>query len=269
MGVFASPEHPNTSQQFPSDTAFHVLLVFFTAIFSLVCVILQRGMSQCMSMPVLTMPFNIAALWFLSGSFAYKYVTITKQSPHLIDPKALEKSITFSQYLNDQSSGDAVLNILQVVFRGVSQVYFCPYYPTGVIMFFAFAICDLYAAMHAVLGSSVGAATGAMLGVVSSKDQPVVDGLLGFNAVLCCIAIGGIFVKQTWMSTGAAILCAMISVCLWGALMNFTGTLGMPSLTVPFCISVFTFLSGMRWVNGPLVPKAQTVQQEDEEIGGP
>lgn len=67
-------------------------------------------------------------------------------------------------------------------------------------------------------------------------------GLWGYNCVLACIAIGGMFYALTWQVHLLAITCAFFCAYLGSAIANIMSTFGLPACTWPFCLSALTFL---------------------------
>lgn len=70
----------------------------------------------------------------------------------------------------------------------------------------------------------------------------IYHGLYGFNAVLCAIALGGLFYVLTWKSAIYALLGAMFSVIAFGGIAVFLAPIGMPALTAPFVLTTWLFL---------------------------
>ena len=94
-------------------------------------------------------------------------------------------------------------------------------------------------AAFAVLGSAVGLLTALVLG---GDGFTAYHGLYGFNAVLCAIAIGGLFYVFTWRSAIYALLAAAFSVVAFAAIAALLSPLGMSALTAPFVLTTWLFL---------------------------
>ncbi|TRY95888.1 hypothetical protein DNTS_021410 [Danionella cerebrum] len=67
-------------------------------------------------------------------------------------------------------------------------------------------------------------------------------GLWGYNCVLACIAIGGMFYALTWQTHLLAVACAFFCAYLGSAIANVMSNFGLPACTWPFCLSALTFL---------------------------
>ncbi|MGH0162221.1 UNVERIFIED_CONTAM: hypothetical protein FKN15_042194 [Acipenser sinensis] len=77
---------------------------------------------------------------------------------------------------------------------------------------------------------------------LASPFQKIYDGLWGYNCVLACIAIGGMFYALTWQAHLLAIACAFFCAYLGSAIGNVMSVFGLPACTWPFCLSALTFL---------------------------
>ena len=111
---------------------------------------------------------------------------------------------------------------------------------TGLIFLIAILVNSRISALFAALGSIVGLL--AALFLFGGNGFWVYHGLYGFNAVLCGIAVGGIFYVLTWESTLYALLCALISTVVMAAISVLLSPLGMPALTAPFVLSTWLFI---------------------------
>jgi urea transporter len=97
-----------------------------------------------------------------------------------------------------------------------------------VVFLAAILVNSRISAAFAVLGSAV-----ALLGALAIGADGVViyHRLYGFNAVLCAIAISGLFFVLTWKSALYALLAAMFSVPAFAAIAVLLSPIGMPALT--------------------------------------
>uniref|UniRef100_A0A674F299 Solute carrier family 14 member 2 n=1 Tax=Salmo trutta TaxID=8032 RepID=A0A674F299_SALTR len=77
---------------------------------------------------------------------------------------------------------------------------------------------------------------------LAAPFEAIYFGLWGYNCVLACIAIGGMFYALTWQVHLLAITCAFFCAYLGSAIANVMSTFGLPACTWPFCLSALTFL---------------------------
>lgn len=92
--------------------------------------------------------------------------------------------------------------------------------------------CSPISAAFALLGSTVSTLTALGLG---ASSMSVYAGLWGYSASLSSIAIGGLFfVANSWKTLFYAILAALYSGIVHGAVSSFLAPFGLPALTLPF-----------------------------------
>nr|DBA23767.1 TPA: hypothetical protein GDO54_014649 [Pyxicephalus adspersus] len=88
---------------------------------------------------------------------------------------------------------------------------------------------------------------------VAAPFDKIYFGLWGYNSVLGCIAVGGMFYALTWQSHLLAIACALTCAYLGAALANVLAVVGLPSCTWPFCLATLTFV--VMTTNNPAIYK--------------
>ena len=131
------------------------------------------------------------------------------------------------------------MNLGHGLFRGVGEVMFEDNLLTGVIFLIAILVNSRISALFAVLGSAVALVTALVLG---GDGFTMFHGLYGFNAVLCAIALGGLFFVLTWKSAIYALLAAMFSVVAFAGIAVLLALIGMPALTALFVLTTWLFL---------------------------
>ncbi|KAF3848641.1 hypothetical protein F7725_015138 [Dissostichus mawsoni] len=122
---------------------------------------------------------------------------------------------------------------------GVGQVYGCSSPWTGGVFLLALLLCSPIICLHAVYGSAAGTLSGLAL---AAPDQDIFSGLWGYNSVLSCIAIGGVFYVLTWQTHLLAVFCAFFCAYMNGAVSKLMSVLALPACTWPFCLSTLIFL---------------------------
>ncbi|KAK6494853.1 urea transporter 2-like isoform X1 [Huso huso] len=197
---------------------------------SMTCPIVSSALASINSkwgLPVFTLPFNILVCLHMVATGHYN-----KHFPQvLIEPARSLPNITWSE-IN-------VPLLFRAVPVGVGQVYGCDNPWTGGIFIVSLFISSPITCLHAVIGSTVGMLSGLAL---ASPFQKIYDGLWGYNCVLACIAIGGMFYALTWQAHLLAIACAFFCAYLGSAIGNVMSVFGLPACTWPFCLSALTFL---------------------------
>jgi len=201
--------------------------------------------------PALTAPFVLVA-WLLL--FAVLLFANLRPTP-LIVPAPPEAQVLPPTDLREAATGAGAVgltatNMANAFFRGIGEVMFQDKLATGVIFLFAIFVNSRISALFAALGSALGALTAWTVG---ASGIAIFHGLYGFNAVLCGIALGGLFFVLTWRSAIYALVAAIVSALVFAAIAVFLAPIGMPALTAPFVLVTWIFLLAKAGF-GALVP---------------
>ena len=189
--------------------------------------------------PPFTLAFNFMTLLFLIGALNYA----NGRTGGLIAPA--DAQVTAGSVSNtlrsaaDTASANNVEGVLNAVFRGISQLWFANSVVSGIIIIVGIALCSRIAAGFALVGSTVGMATGLALG---ANGVAIYNGLWGFNSFDAALAIGGVFFVLSWRSGLLAVACAVLTALLFGAIASLFIPWGLPALTLPFCFGTLAFV---------------------------
>src|SRR6266536_2043842 len=183
-------------------------------------------------MPALTAPFVLTA-WLLL--FAVLLFANLRPGP-LIAPAAPDVRMLPPTALRAAATGVGAIGLTPT---NMTNAMFQDKLATGVIFLFAIFVNSRISALFALLGSALGALTAWTVG---ASGIAVFHGLYGFNAVLCGIALGGLFFVLTWRSAIYALAAAIISALVFAAIGVFLAPIGMPALTAPFVLVTWIFL---------------------------
>ncbi|XP_075441515.1 urea transporter 1 isoform X4 [Ascaphus truei] len=235
-------------------------LLLPVAIMSITCPILSSALASIFSkwdLPVFTLPFNIAVCLHIAATGHYNVFFPTVS----IEPINTVPNITWSDV--------KIPLLLQAIPAGVGQVYGCDNAWTGGLFLISLFVSSPIICLHAAIGSTVGmiaenhdgsnsrAHYHQMYIITTSSRQnfehkrglsiatpfhTIYFGLWGYNSVLACIAVGGMFYALTWQTHLLAVSCALFCAYLGAALANMMSVVGLPSCTWPFCLSALTFL---------------------------
>ncbi|XP_041854350.1 urea transporter 2 [Melanotaenia boesemani] len=197
---------------------------------SMMCPVVSSALASINSrwdLPVFTLPFNILVCLHMVATGHYN-----NYFPQvLIQPRSERPNITWAEL--------DVAKLFMSIPVGIGQVYGCDNPWTGGIFIISLFISSPITCAHAVLGSAVGMVSGLAL---SAPFGDIYFGLWGYNCVLACIAIGGMFYALTWQVHILAITCAFFCAYLGSAIANIMSRFGLPACTWPFCLSALTFL---------------------------
>ncbi|CAI9577235.1 unnamed protein product, partial [Staurois parvus] len=178
-------------------------------------------------LPVFTLPFNIAVCLHLAATGPYnEFFPTVDFRPTGVVPNMSWSDVDIPQ-------------LLKAVPVGVGQVYGCDNPWSGGIMLVGLFISSPIICMHAAIGSAMGMLAGLS---IAAPFKTIYFGLWGYNSVLGCIAVGGMFYAFTWQSHLLAIACALMCAYLGAALANVMAVVGLPSCTWPFCLTTLTFV---------------------------
>jgi urea transporter len=220
---------------------FHFLVAVYIVLGAAVSTIVMMALINLLTpwdMPALTAPFVLTAWLLLFAVYQFDFLHPTE----LIAPATLHPGAAVQTDLRELATGSGGLtaaNLAHGLFRGVGEVMFEDNLLTGVIFLIAILVNSRISAAFAVLGSVVALLTALALG---SNGFLIYHGLYGFNAVLCAIALGGLFFVLTWRSAVYALLAAVFSVVAFAGIAVLLSPIGMPALTAPFVLTTWLFL---------------------------
>ncbi|XP_061624080.1 urea transporter 2 isoform X1 [Phyllopteryx taeniolatus] len=197
---------------------------------SMMCPIVSSALASINSrwdLPVFTLPFNILVCLHMvaTGHYNHHFPQV------LIQPRTELPNITWEEI--------DVAKLFTSVPVGIGQVYGCDNPWTGGVFIISLFISSPITCAHAVLGSTIGMLSGLAL---AAPFGAIYFGLWGYNCVLACIAIGGMFYALTWQVHLLAITCGFFCAYLGSAIANIMSAFGLPACTWPFCLSALTFL---------------------------
>jgi urea transporter len=220
---------------------FDVLLAVYIVLGAAVSTIVMMALINLLSpwdMPALTAPFVLTTWLLLFAVYQFEFLHPTELiAPLAPDPEAAVQ--TELRELATGAGGLTVANLAHGFFRGVGEVMFQDNLLTGVIFLVAILVNSRISAAFAAVGSALALLTALALG---GDGVAIYHGLYGFNAVLCAIALGGLFFVLTWKSALYALLAAVFSVPVFAAIAVLLSPIGMPALTAPFVLTTWLFL---------------------------
>uniref|UniRef100_A0A3B3H4S1 Urea transporter n=1 Tax=Oryzias latipes TaxID=8090 RepID=A0A3B3H4S1_ORYLA len=205
---------------FSAKGDWYLWLFIPNVLLSMLCPVVSSALSAITSkwdVPIFTLPFNI--LICLHSS--------TMGAAHPFFPQVCCQFQAFH------------VQVFLSVPVGVGQVFGCDNPWTGGVILLALLLCSPTICFHAILGSIAGLCTGLAL---AAPPADVYSGLWGYNSVLSCIAIGGVFYALTWQTHILALTCAFFCAYVSSATSKLMSVLSLPACTWPFCLSTLIFL---------------------------
>ena len=166
--------------------------------------------------PPLTLPFNLVTLLFLG------LVTLI--------PQSVFELVTAGNSISVPLQASRLVTSLPINF---GQVFLADNLIAGSLILLAVVICTPLGAAVGLVGLFFGIATALTLNIVPND---IYVGLWGYNSLLAAMAIGGIFYAPNFRSVLLGAACAFFSALAIPIVEIATQPLGLPVLTLPFCI---------------------------------
>lgn len=124
--------------------------------------------------------------------------------------------------------------------KGIAQIFLINSWVTGVFFLAGLAVSSPKAAIWAAIGSALSLSV-ALLWQGPGAD--ISNGLYGFSAVLTAIALGATFCNNSWKTWIWAVVGIIATVFIQAGMNTFLAPIGLPSLTGPFCLATWIFLT--------------------------
>lgn len=179
--------------------------------------------------PGSTGPFVLTGWLMVAGAYSFGGLDVTGDTPKLA-----------TDYLAGLSAIPAPLELLQIFFRNIAQVYLLGSEISGAIILLGIFIASVPAGIAAALGSLV-----AMVVSIGMGADPLVvsQGLYGFSPVLTAMAVGVIFLERSPRVAIYALLATVVTVFVQGALDVIVAPMGIPSFTAPYVLTMYLFIA--------------------------
>ncbi|WP_274916583.1 urea transporter [Streptomyces sp. WZ-12] len=179
-------------------------------------------------LPTLTLPFCLTASALTVAAPGFQRVW------HLTDDLAA---------LPRTASGPTALSLTDLwhaFFTNIGEIFLMPQWYVGLIFLIGIFLADRRLGLLACAGSAMSIATSWALG--APADQ-VRQGLMGYDAVLVAMALGGVFLVTDAWSVGYAMVGAVASTVLSPALGALFAPSGGHAFTWPFVLVALVFLA--------------------------
>lgn len=222
--VIATFDSPDEHAEYPLVMTLFVIVI---SSFSSILLVALGKLLHPYKSPPLTLPFNLATYIFLlatANMFRVEYAPIR--------PPALPDFGTqaFGQVTAAQLFGGTI--------RGIGQVYLADNLTAGFLILAGIAVSSRVAAGVALFGSFIGAGIALATGV---SPAAVEAGMYGYNASLSVTALFTFYCP----SKGTTILASfagIMTVLAQQALTTMLEPLGLPTMTMPFCVIALPFI---------------------------
>ncbi|MDF2809391.1 MAG: putative urea transporter [Microvirga sp.] len=179
--------------------------------------------------PGSTGPFVLTGWLMVAGAYSFGGLHVTGDGPKLA-----------TEYVQGLAPVPAPIELLQIFFRNIGQVYLLGNEISGAIILLGIFIASIPAGIAVVTGSLI-----AMLVSIGMGADPAIvsQGLYGFSPVLTALAVGVIFLKASPKVALYALLATVTTVFVQGALDVIVAPAGVPSFTAPYVLTMYLFIA--------------------------
>ncbi|PZQ96978.1 MAG: urea transporter [Cereibacter sphaeroides] len=194
----------------------------FTAAFS-------ATLTKSWGIPGSTGPFVLTGWLMVAGAYSFGGLQVMGDAPRL-----------GSDYIQGLVSIPAPIELVQIFFRNIGQVYLLGSEVSGAIVLAAIFIASVPAGIAACAGSLIAMTVAILMGA----DPAIVSaGLYGFSPVLTAIAVGVVFLQPSLKVALYALLATVTTVFVQGALDVIMQPSGLPSFTGPYVLTMYLFIT--------------------------
>lgn len=195
---------------------------------------LNNTITKTFGIPGSTGPFVFSGWLILFAAYQFSLVSvITGIHPHFIS--------NFSQTGDDLFN---YINLTELFFRNIGQVYFLGEPLSGVIILIGLFVGNKIYGGYAALGSLIAIITSIIVGV---DYNVMMNGLYGFSSVLTAMALGCVFIGNNFIY---AIFGAIVTVFLQASLYSLTESFAVPSFTSAYVLCMYLFVTAYRKKEG-------------------
>ncbi|MET9364383.1 urea transporter [Streptomyces sp. NPDC006632] len=219
FAVFLGPQHPSTMVLAAGGCA--VVTVITAAATTLL-----RGWG----LPTLTLPFCLMASAMTIAAPGFERVW-----HHGPGTAGLSRAAEGSVAL-------AVDDVGRAFFANIAQIFLMPQWYVGLILLVGIFAASRTAGAMACVGSAVGLMTAWALGAPTAR---IVDGTMGYNAVLVAMALCGVLLAADRWSLGFAVAGAAAATVLGPAVNALFAPAGGHAFTWPFVLTTLVFLASV------------------------
>ena len=224
------------SREFAHGDLPSALLVLYVALAAGFSTILARAFAFIIRndrVPGLNFPYYVATMLLLGSLHRFSGLDAATVSHAL--PLSLHPATSPQLYASD--------TWLYGIGTGISQIFLQDNWLTGIVVVAAIAVNSPIAAAAVVAGSALAVAVGCFLGV---SEVFIRSGMLGYNAALTALALGGFFVLLDRAGALYAALGVVLTTCIWVGLATALAPSGLPVLTLPFVVVTWLMLLGAK-----------------------
>jgi ankyrin repeat protein/urea transporter len=200
---------------------------------------------------ILAIRLGLSSFTFSSQLCSFLWLFAARKFPNfyvdelLLTPSLLSTAVERSNLSNETIIQHQILNLFGGFCASISQVYFLDSVFAGIIILVGILICSPILSMLTIFGAVTGQLSATYLFKLPAEE--IHKGLWGYNSVLTCQALGGMFFLlsgyRIWIFT---LFGSIMTVVAQAAISIFFFPLGMSSLLLPstFISWLFCLMAG-------------------------
>ena len=209
-----------------------VYVVVGAAMRTVITAAFSATLSDKWGIPGSTGPFVLSGWLLVAGAYSFGALDVTGDAPKFA-----------SDYAQGAVSIPSNIELVQIFFRNIGQVYLLGSEVSGAIILIGILLASIPAGIAAAVGSVI--ATAVAIGM-EADPAVVLEGLYGFSPVLTAMAVGVIFLKPSLRVALYAALATVVTVFIQGALDVIMDPDGIPSFTAPYVLTMYLFIAPKR-----------------------
>lgn len=209
-------------------------IVIGAAVSTVVTATFSATLTKSWGIPGSTGPFVLTAWLMLAGAYSFGSLRVTGDAARLA-----------SDYVTGITTIPAPMELVDIFFRNIGQVYLLGDTISGVIILAGIFIASRPAGIAAMAGSAI-----ALIMAILMRADPatVSQGLYGFSPVLTAMAVGVIFMTTSPKIVVYAGIATIMTVFVQGAFDSFMAPTGLPSFTAPYVLTMYLFIAPKKFL---------------------
>lgn len=212
-----------------ASPALWIYIIIGAAASSVVTAAFSATLTKSWGIPGSTGPFVLTAWLLVAGAYSFGTLDVTGDAPKLA-----------TDYLQGTVAVPSAIELVQIFFRNIGQVYLIGDTISGVIILVGIFIASIPAGIAVVAGSIVATVAAVAFG---ADPASVSQGLFGFSPVLTALAVGVVFLKPSGKVALYALLATIVTVFVQGAFDVIFEPFGLPSFTAPYVLTMYLFIA--------------------------
>ncbi len=206
-----------------------VYVVIGAAVSTVITAAFSATLTGRWGIPGSTGPFVLTGWLMVAGAYSFGGLHVTGSAPKLP-----------TDYLQGLASIPQPMELVQIFFRNIGQVFLLGSEISGAIILLGIFIASVRAGLATVAGSLI-----AMVVAIGMGADPnaVIQGLYGFSPALTALAVGVVFLKTSRKVIAYAALATVTTVFVQGALDVMVAPVGIPSFTAAYVLTMYLFIA--------------------------